>query len=251
VCATAGEHTQPHQGIHTIFQGKNFPTTHLLLRECLAYESGRAAGSEIESLSFQAQVTLEESLSRISRRRFLIAGAGAVAVATAGAGYLLKNQLYSPIESSPLHTTTTPTATMTSPRLTQTPTPSPTPTQSPTATPISPSAKYQKIFEDFNTISPELAGEVKKLPDLNDIDERDLLALENILFLARKPDYRATFESMLNEGIKDKRKYCAPLEALLWLAYDQTFSDSSDPLLFCTLSCLIPKAWQSSSTSDN
>jgi len=30
----------------------------------------------------------------------------------------------------------------------------------------------------------------------------------------------------LDEGIKDKRKYCSPLEALLWIGYDREFNDA-------------------------
>lgn len=77
-------------------------------------------------------------------------------------------------------------------------------------------------LHDFYPTYPELAKELARLPDLNNgVDEKDMSALDKILSLASKPEYRPAFEIILNEGIKDKRKYCSPLEALMWIAYDE------------------------------
>jgi len=88
-----------------------------------------------------------------------------------------------------------------------------------------------------------------KLPDLKEIDERDEEALEDIACLALNTKYRAAFEAMLNEGIKDnKRKYCSPLEALLWIAYDKDFNQNKSIQNYYVES-LMKEAWRYSATS--
>lgn len=60
------------------------------------------------------------------------------------------------------------------------------------------------------------------------------------------------FELILNEGLKEKRKYCTPLEALLWIAYDRKLSECN-PLISdtFTVSSLIKDAWTNTSESGN
>ncbi|MBM3166568.1 MAG: hypothetical protein FJZ94_03865, partial [Chloroflexi bacterium] len=77
---------------------------------------------------------------------------------------------------------------------------------------------------------PEIYSEIAKLPDLSTIEEKDLKAGEEIFVLATNPKYKEAFELILNEGIKDRRKYCTPLEALLWIAYDKDFEMKNNPL---------------------
>ncbi|MBM3155373.1 MAG: hypothetical protein FJ008_08605 [Chloroflexi bacterium] len=107
-----------------------------------------------------------------------------------------------------------------------------------------------EILSQLKTAYPELYEELFKLPDLKEIDERDEEALEDIACLALNTKYRAAFEAMLNEGIKDKRKYCSPLEALLWIAYDREF-DGYNPLRNYSLSLLRYDAWENTTTSKN
>jgi predicted transglutaminase-like cysteine proteinase len=107
-----------------------------------------------------------------------------------------------------------------------------------------------KILSQLKNAYPELYEELFKLPDLKEIDERDEEALEDIAYLALNTKYRAAFEAMLNEGIKDKRKYCTPLEALLWIAYDREF-DGYNPLRNYSLSVLRYDAWENTTTSRN
>jgi hypothetical protein len=111
-----------------------------------------------------------------------------------------------------------------------------------------------------NQILPELYGEIMKLPDLLAIEGKDAEAVEDILALASDPKYKSAFESIINEGIKDKRKYCSPLEALLWIAYDRKFDKSTDNPLEKwsndsvekkSLEKLIKDAWRNTSTSNN
>ena len=57
---------------------------------------------------------------------------------------------------------------------------------------------------------------------------------------------------MVNEGIKTKRKYCTPLEALLWIAYDKNI-DKQNPLsdVNFEVSSLITDASTTTSISNN
>ncbi len=86
--------------------------------------------------------------------------------------------------------------------------------------------KYkQKIFDynlsEIQKLNPELALELMKLPDLKQIDIKDVEALEDIVTLVPyKSVGGISFESMFNEGIKEKRKYSTPLQALVWSLYD-------------------------------
>lgn len=86
--------------------------------------------------------------------------------------------------------------------------------------------KYtQEIFDyyisEVNKHNQELAIELKKLPDFKHIEIKDVEAVEDILDLTKYESvFGTTFETIFNEGIKDKRKYCSPLEALVWIMYD-------------------------------
>jgi hypothetical protein len=51
-------------------------------------------------------------------------------------------------------------------------------------------------------------------------------------------------------GIPDKRKYCSPLEGLLWIAYDKEFDKpTNNPLEGYSLEKLIYQAWKNTGTS--
>lgn len=106
-----------------------------------------------------------------------------------------------------------------------------------------------KLYEGYQ-IYPSLGVELIKLPDFSQIEEKDVEGLEDILQLATEPKYKTTFESMLNEGIPEKRKFCTPLEALLWIAYDREF-DRYNPLRGYSLEKLIKNAWKGTTTSKN
>jgi hypothetical protein len=106
------------------------------------------------------------------------------------------------------------------------------------------------IMAQLEVAYPELYQELLKLPDLKEIDDKDNEAIEDIAYLALNPNYKPAFESMINEGIKDKRKYCTPLEALLWIAYDKEF-DRDNPLQDYSLGKLMDDAWENTTASKN
>lgn len=103
-------------------------------------------------------------------------------------------------------------------------------------------------LEALNAAYPELCQELLQLPDLEEIDERDNEAIEDIVSLALNPQYRPAFESMLDEGVKGKRKYCAPLETLLWIAYDRELR-AYHQLNNYSVAQLIKDAWENTTTS--
>lgn len=100
--------------------------------------------------------------------------------------------------------------------------------------------------------NPEAVEELTRLPDLIDVDERDLAAVDDILFLVDeskdKAVYQKAFASILSEGIRGKIRYYSPLEALLWIAYDQDFH-RNNPLQGYSLERLMHEGWRQSSTS--
>jgi hypothetical protein len=120
---------------------------------------------------------------------------------------------------------------------------------------------YGKAYVDLvvnnpkaGELVPGIYGKLLKLPDLSmekysKIDEKDIKAVEKILALASDPKYTAAFLSMDSVGIKDKRKYNAAYEALLWEAFDdKTLSNFLEPY---SLEKLIENAWKNTSTSRN
>jgi len=91
--------------------------------------------------------------------------------------------------------------------------------------------KYDKeLFDEYMAEiakkSPEIHKELLLLPDFKQIEVKDVEVAEDLIALT---DYKTvgtiSFDSLFNEGIKDKRKYCAPLEALVWILYDKEKED--------------------------
>jgi hypothetical protein len=106
------------------------------------------------------------------------------------------------------------------------------------------------ILAQLRAAYPELCQELLKLPDLQETDDRNIEAIDDIAQLALDAKNKPAFESMINEGIKDKRTYCTPLEALLWVAYDKEF-DGFNPLNNYSLTNLINCAWGNTTASKN
>jgi len=104
----------------------------------------------------------------------------------------------------------------------------------------------------ISQILPGFDKEILKLPDFSTIGEKDVEAVEDIFILASNPKYKTVFESMLNVGIPEKRKYCSSLQALLWIAYDKEFDELADDLLEpYSTEKLVKYAWTNTSISRN
>lgn len=115
--------------------------------------------------------------------------------------------------------------------------------------------KYTQELFDFyiveaNKIYPELSNELLKLPDFMQRELKDVEALEDIIGLAVNPECWQGFSKILNEGIKEKGKYCTLLQALLWIAYDEEL-DKENPLKDYSLGKLLGNAWENTVTSSN
>lgn len=104
--------------------------------------------------------------------------------------------------------------------------------------------------EQLKIVYLELYQELLKLPDLKENTVRNRNALEKIACLGLSNENKTVFEVILDEGLKAKRKYCTPLEALLWIAYDRNF-DGYNPLSDYSLNSLILNAWTTTLTSRN
>ena len=72
----------------------------------------------------------------------------------------------------------------------------------------------------------DLAAEIQKIPEvkagIKSGSIEDLEAVEDLVYgaIQASPDGVRFLQEALNEGVPAKRKYCAPLQALLWYAYD-------------------------------
>lgn len=110
-------------------------------------------------------------------------------------------------------------------------------------------------YSKVNEVLPWFYNEIAKLPDLSSIEKEDIEAIEDILALATNPKYKVAFEAMGREGIPESRKLCAPLEALLWIAYDREFDKPCDNplayLAYFSVGKLIDEAWTDTTTSKN
>ena len=130
----------------------------------------------------------------------------------------------------------------------------PSPTSIETAAPFPDQSGYDQLPDDMDAMTQEISSELDRLPEIQDgISAQDLEAMEDIVALYRNggESTRKAFDRMLDEGIADKRAYCTPLQALLWIAYDREFEYGNNPLADYDLEKLLDEAWVSSTTSDN
>lgn len=111
---------------------------------------------------------------------------------------------------------------------------------------------FKTYITEIDKIHPELFREIEKLYTvqlyLKQINIKDVEAAEDILDLVKNSDTKGFFDQMFNIGIKDKRKYCSPLEALVWILYDKE-PDAITKYLRDSIT-LTGHAWRDSSTSN-
>ena len=111
---------------------------------------------------------------------------------------------------------------------------------------------FNRYISDIKKANSELAMELVKVPDFRTIDLRDVEAVEDILDLADDEKlFNTTFTKLLDEGIKDKRKYSSGLEALTWLVYDYDNEKLSMKRWEKFAVDFIYYAWSHTSESDN
>jgi hypothetical protein len=98
-----------------------------------------------------------------------------------------------------------------------------------------------QLFDDYisevNGVNPDLAFELKRLPEIKEkveaktLDVKDLEPLEDIVVAAQNPKYKKGFEGMLNEGIRDKIKLNTSIEVLYEGLFSQEIDENFAPLL--------------------
>jgi hypothetical protein len=112
----------------------------------------------------------------------------------------------------------------------------------------------------------DLAAEIQKIPEvkagIKSGSIEDLEAVEDLVYgaIQANPEGARLLQEALDEGIPAKRKYCAPLQALLWCAYDYEFNELLDIDELSTLTnysydipvdALVGWAWTSTTASEN
>jgi hypothetical protein len=98
------------------------------------------------------------------------------------------------------------------------------------------------ILESFKIYNPSLPVEIGRLPDYQgNIEGNRLVALNklNSIIEHATPDQVKNLETYLDTGITEKRLYCTPLQALLWVLEKE---DDVNVLNY-TLTELLDKAW--------
>jgi len=115
---------------------------------------------------------------------------------------------------------------------------------------------FDTYILDSSAVCQELSDEMKKLPDLKEPAKENIHAIEGIICSYKYLDHKTAFERMIDEGIKDKRKYCTPLQALTWILYDgydekilEECIGSIEKESLEPLSRLLNHAWLKTSTS--
>jgi len=100
----------------------------------------------------------------------------------------------------------------------------------------------------------DVAAELRKLPDYGNIDIKLVEANEDIVYtgLLQTPTIKTNLDKILNEGIPNKRKYDAALQALVWYFVDHN-SDVNNPLESpgFDLRNFIQDVWRHMSISDD
>jgi hypothetical protein len=108
-------------------------------------------------------------------------------------------------------------------------------------------AKARQVLQDIASRNQDLARELGKLPELQKkAGPASLRALENIkqYYLLDPAGFDQAFDKMNQVGLAKHRRYCAPLQAVFWLAQEKRFSKESNPINPYDLKALLDRAWQ-------
>ncbi len=90
---------------------------------------------------------------------------------------------------------------------------------------------------------PLLAMELRKLPELQDgLTPGEGIALDRItaLYFREKAGFERAFQQMYKEGLPERRKYSAPLQALFWMAEEGPLPSMSGQF---SVIYLLERAW--------
>lgn len=116
-----------------------------------------------------------------------------------------------------------------------------------------PDEKHQKIvpallslfkMDEQQSSYSDIAIQINELPEMRDgVSSSEIRALEDLLSIYRQTpnEFEATFKRMDQIGIRGKRKFNTPLQALFWLAEDGKLN--KDIIQNYNLRELLNKAW--------
>ena len=79
-------------------------------------------------------------------------------------------------------------------------------------------------------LNAQISKEIGKLPDLHDgVSSIEIKAIEKLIEMYNQNpnDFDQAFDRMNKIGKEETRKYCAPLQALFWLAQKDSVEDST------------------------
>lgn len=108
----------------------------------------------------------------------------------------------------------------------------------------------EHAIEMLESAWPELFQELNHISNLEWIENTNKKAIQDIAIAALQPKYKYIFEEILEEGIRDKRKYCTPLEALVWITLDDNY-DLNSLLDNYHLDKLLDCAWKNTNISNH
>lgn len=106
--------------------------------------------------------------------------------------------------------------------------------------------KVQNLLNTLSTCNPTLAHELGKLPDLHDgISNEEIGAIRVLIDLYKMgaSNFDKVFEQMYKIGLPDVRKYCSPLQAFFWMAYDSDIEEIKKQLNVCLTELPIDRDW--------
>ena len=112
---------------------------------------------------------------------------------------------------------------------------------------------YPKSLEALSKKNLQLTEELNKLPEIMDgISSEEEKALNRLLDLYNEDpeSFDRTFEIMYQTGMPEVRKYCSPLQALLWLEEDGKYKLAKDIIQKYDLNKLLRISWRSRFTID-
>lgn len=105
--------------------------------------------------------------------------------------------------------------------------------------------QIQYLFLKLYELDPAVAIEIGKLPEYQDnIGELQELSLRRFIDLLVKASHeeKNNIKELLNVGKPEFRRYCSPLQAIIWLLEKDEYDPMESPLKY-PLDALLAKSW--------
>ena len=105
--------------------------------------------------------------------------------------------------------------------------------------------QVQYLFMQLYKLDPSIAIEIGKLPEYqNNIGDMQELSLRrfNDLLVNASNEEKANLKELLKVGKPEFRRYCSPLQAIIWLLEKEGYDLKESPLKY-SLDTLLTKSW--------